>query len=58
MRDGMVSDAFRACVVKGVSQGGGGPAAPRSSSAGPQRYIKARLCDYFVTVGSRVATVA
>ena len=49
----MGSDAFRACVVKGVSQGGDGPAASRSSPAGEENYIKNRLCDYFVTVGSR-----
>ena len=57
MRSGMGSDAFRACVVKGVSRGGDGATASDSSPAGSQRYSKSRLCDYFVTVGSRVATV-
>jgi hypothetical protein len=52
MRSGMGSDAFRACVVKGVTRGATDrrrlDAAPREQ----ETYIKIKLCDYFVTVGS------
>ena len=55
MRIGMgVSDAFKAWVLKRFPGERGAGGASVLSTRGAEAYMSRRLCDYFVTVGSRV----
>jgi hypothetical protein len=50
-----VSDAFKAWVLKRCPGERGAGGASVLSTRGAEAYMSRGLCDYFVTVGSRIA---